>query len=120
VVGRAAPRPPAVRLAAAGALAELGRTDEAKGIVGALDRDALAAGDRAALLYLQGIVAGAAGDHARALDAYRASLAADPRRADAATNAISLLREQGDDAAFAEIGRILAAVPATVKAASPA
>lgn len=101
VVRRAAHRPVRVRLGVARALIDCQRHDDARRIVAALEGADLSTVDRGNAEYLRGLLAQHAGDAPRALAAYEAAVAVDPRRWDACCNALTLLLDRGDP----EIGR---------------
>jgi tetratricopeptide (TPR) repeat protein len=119
VVRRAAHRPVRVRLGVARALIDCRRHDEARQIVAALDGQDLSTVDRGNAEYVRGLLAQHAGDAPRALAAYEAAVAIDPRRWDACCNALTLLLDRGDPDARARAAALLARIPPEVKGTSP-
>jgi tetratricopeptide (TPR) repeat protein len=119
VLRSAARRPVRVRLGVARAMIDCQRFDEARRIVEALDARDLSAGDRGNAEYVRGLLAQQAGDAQRALAAYEAAVAADPRRWDACCNAMTLLLDRGDPASLARAARLLDQIPAEVKGTAP-
>jgi tetratricopeptide (TPR) repeat protein len=119
VVRRAAHRPVRVRLGVARALIDCQRHDEARRIVAPLEGQDLSAVDRGNAEYVRGLLAQHAGDAPRALAAYEAAVAVDPRRWDACCNALTLLLDRGDPDALARAAALLGQVPPEVKGTSP-
>lgn len=119
VVRRAAHRPVRVRLGVARALIDCQRHDEARRILGPLEGQDLSTVDRGNAEYIRGLLAQHAGDTPRALAAYEAAVAVDPRRWDACCNALTLLLDRGDPDALARAAALLARVPPEVKGTSP-
>jgi tetratricopeptide (TPR) repeat protein len=119
VVRRAAHRPVRVRLGVARALIDCQRHDDARRIVAELDDQDLSTVDRGNAEYVRGLVAQHAGDAPRALAAYEAAVAVDPRRWDACCNALTLLLERGDPDALARAEALLGQIPPEVKGTSP-
>jgi tetratricopeptide (TPR) repeat protein len=123
VVRRAGHRPVRVQLGVARALIDCRRHDEAARLiaplVARLDGADLSTVDRGNAEYVRGLLAQHAGDAARALAAYDAALAIDPRRWDACCNALTLLLDRGDPDALARAAALLGRVPPEVKGSSP-
>lgn len=115
-IAAARSRSPRVQLAVARTLVELGRGDEARPLVDALagapPDPPLDPPERAALCFLQGTYARAAGDNARALELYGEALAADPGCAEACANATRVLLEDGSAGALERAGKLLDGFPA--------
>jgi tetratricopeptide (TPR) repeat protein len=118
VVRRAAGRPVRVRLGVARALIDCQRHDEARRILAQVDGQDLSTVDRGNAEYVRGLLAQHAGDAARALAAYEAAVAVDPRRWDACCNALTLLLERGDPDALARAAALLGQIPPEVKGTS--
>lgn len=112
-------RPPRAQLGAARALVDVGRLDEAKQLVAALEKQPLDETDRANRLYVMGMVAAAEKDMGRALEAYALSVETDGTRWDACCNAISLLLESADEQSMTRIGKLVARVPIGLKRTTP-
>ena len=119
VLRSAARRPARVRLGVARALIDCRRFGDARRIVDEIDARDLSAADRGNAEYVRGLLAQEAGDAQRALAAYEAAVAADPRRWDACCNAMTLLLDRGDPASLARAARLLDQIPADVKGAAP-
>jgi len=119
VVRRAAHRPVRVRLGVARALIDCQRHDEARRIVAPLEGQDLSTVDRGNAEYVRGLLAQHAGDAPRALAAYEAAVAVDPRRWDACCNALTVLLDRGDPDALARAAALLGRVPPEIKGTSP-
>ena len=115
LIKHAQKRSPKTQLVAARTLVDMGRLDEAKSIVQRAAKIQLDDADRATLAYLEGYFAEQARDTKGALDHYAKSLAADAKSVDAATNAVSLLLEDGSPAALERIAKIVDGVDASVR-----
>jgi len=119
VLRSSAGRPARVRLGVARALIDCRRHDDARRILGGLDGEDLAPVERGNAEYVRGLLAQHAGDAERALAAYEAAVAADPRRWDACCNAMTLLLERGDPESLARAGRLLDQIPPETKGLAP-
>jgi tetratricopeptide (TPR) repeat protein len=119
VLRSSAGRPPRVRLGVARALIDCRRHDEARRILGELDREDLAPVERGNAEYVRGLLAQHAGETERAIAAYEAAVAADPRRWDACCNAMTLLLDRGDPESLARAGELLEQIPAEIKGLAP-
>lgn len=115
LITHAQQRGPATQLVAARTLVDFGRHDDAKQLMQRLAKIQLADADRANLAYLDGYYAEQARDAKAAIGHYERALAADPKRSDAAVNAVSLLLEDGSPEALARIDAVLAKVDAEAK-----
>jgi len=118
LVADASKRPAATQLVAARTLVDMGRAAEAKRLVQQADTQASANAERGNVRYLQGVFAEQDGDKARALACYTQAVDADAARVDGAVNAISLLLEDGSPSALAQIGNLVAKVPADERRAN--
>jgi tetratricopeptide (TPR) repeat protein len=115
VIAHAQKRAPKTQLIVARTLVDFGRLDDAKRLIDRLQKIQLGDADRGNLAYLEGYFAEQQRDAKGALAAYERSLAADSLRVDAATNAVSLLLEDGSPAALERIGKLLASVDNAAK-----
>ncbi|HLL21557.1 MAG TPA: tetratricopeptide repeat protein [Kofleriaceae bacterium] len=118
LITHAQQRAPKTQLIAARTLVDFGRFDDAHRVMQRLAKIQLDDDDRANLAYLEGVIAEQARDRDAALAHYERALAGDPARSDAATNAISMLLEDGSPAALDRIGALVGAVDARAKHAS--
>ena len=112
-------RAPKVQLGAARALIDVGRIEEAKQLVAAMEKLPLDEADRANRLYVMGLIAIAEKDQGRALEAYALAVETDGARWDAACNAVSLLLENGDAQALDRIAHLLSRVPIGLRRTTP-
>lgn len=110
LVANAAKRPAPTQLVAARTLVDMGRLAEAKQLLAKAQTQAAAGAERGNARYLEGFFAEQDGDKPRAIACYVQAVDADPARADAAVNAISLLLEDGSPSALARIGALVAQV----------
>jgi tetratricopeptide (TPR) repeat protein len=115
LIAHAQKRAPKTQLIAARTLVDFGRLDDARKVIERLQKIQLDDGDRGNLAYLDGFFAEQGRDAKGAIDHYARALAADPTRSDAATNAVSLLLEDGSPAALDRIGALLATVDAAAR-----
>jgi tetratricopeptide (TPR) repeat protein len=107
------------QVVAARTLIDVGRLEEARGLVKHLAGQARSDQDRGHARYLEGFLAEKAGDPTLALERYEQALASDPFRVDACVNAVSLLLENGGAEALARIPGLVEQVPASARGASP-
>jgi len=114
-IAHATKRAPKTQLVVARTLVDFGRLDEAKRLMQRVEKIQLGAADRANLAYLDGYFAEQQRDAKTALGHYERALAADGKRVDAATNAVSLLLEDGSPGALERIGKLLATVDQAAK-----
>ena len=118
VVRSSARRPVRVRLGVARALIDCQRHDEARRILAQLEGEDQTAVERGNAEYVRGLLAERAGDAQRALAAYEAAVATDPRRWDACCNAMTLLLDRGDPESLARAAALLGRIPPEVKGTS--
>jgi tetratricopeptide (TPR) repeat protein len=108
------------QLAAARALCDIERFAEATKLIHNLARNPmLTKPERADLHYVEGLIAEHDGYASTAIDRYTRAVAADATRADAATNAISLLLTDGTPPALAQISMLIEQVDAEARASTP-
>lgn len=119
VIRHARERGLGVQVVVARTLIDVGRIDEAKGLVAGIAAAAKSDQDRGHARYLEGFLAEKAGDPEAALARYTQALAADPFRVDACVNAVSLLLENGSPDALARIPGLVDQVPASTRGQSP-
>jgi len=114
-----ADRRPAVQLQVARTLYDVQRADAAKAIVDRLERVAMSDEEKAHWHYLRGLLEDAEGRPEEALWHYEAALDRDPKRWDAACNAVNLLLQQESEEALARVPGILSKVPESFKRYRP-
>lgn len=104
LIGHAADRSVAQQIVVARTLLDFDRDEDAKLLVGKIDRNKATPADRASLLYLDALFAQ---DSGKAFELYLDALDTDPTRVDAAVNAISLLIDLNSAAALENIPKVL-------------
>lgn len=109
LIAHAADRTVAQQIVIARTLLDFDRDEDAKLLVGKIDRSKATPADRASLYYLDALFVHEQ-DSGKAFELYVQALETDPTRVDAAVNAMSLLIDLNSPAALEGIPRLLAKV----------